>query len=179
MASQQQLEANRRNARLSTGPKTPEGKGRRQPHPTRHGLASSRARARSLRSRSAAPPGHPPARPRLLARLLRRRLRQAGPLREHHAPRFLQGAPRAEAGPVPPPGPTGATRSKLTEHAELHGAKAADAAPSGMWGSAALPRITSRLSHSGFDGGHKLLRAGDLLPGFLDRHNLTHQIVSL
>jgi hypothetical protein len=43
MASQEQIEANRRNAQLSTGPKTPEGKAVVSHNPTRHGLASSRA----------------------------------------------------------------------------------------------------------------------------------------
>jgi hypothetical protein len=43
MASQEQIEANRRNAQLSTGPKTPEGKAVVSRNPTRHGLASSRA----------------------------------------------------------------------------------------------------------------------------------------
>src|SRR6202034_804446 len=40
MTSFRQIEANRRNARLSTGPKTEEGKSRSRRHAVRHGLTA-------------------------------------------------------------------------------------------------------------------------------------------
>ncbi len=43
MASQAQIEANRRNAQLSTGPKTPQGKARCIRNPLKHGLRSREA----------------------------------------------------------------------------------------------------------------------------------------
>lgn len=43
MPTQKQLEANRRNARFSTGPKTPTGKAAVSRNASKHGLASSRA----------------------------------------------------------------------------------------------------------------------------------------
>jgi len=42
MASQKQIAANRRNARRSTGPKTPEGKAAASRNAVKHGLSSSR-----------------------------------------------------------------------------------------------------------------------------------------
>lgn len=81
MSSQRQIEANRRNAKLSTGPKTPEGKAKAARNHSLHGL----------RSRDIVIPGEDPREFAALLAALQAEFRPANPL-DHALVRQLASA---------------------------------------------------------------------------------------